>query len=80
MNLRQTLRKARQVSGWTQKEVALELGLKGPQYISNMERGRCAIPLCYLVKMAKMYQWPPEDLIEKHLEAERGKWKKAFSS
>lgn len=39
----------------TQKQVAEGLGLIGPQFISNIERGLCPAPLDTLVEMLRLY-------------------------
>ncbi len=56
------LRGARIESGLSQKSVGEELGYKGSQFISNIERGLCLPPLNVLKKMVKIYEIDPASI------------------
>lgn len=57
----------------SQKELALKIGMTGPQFLSNIERGTCLLPPPLIKKMAKYLKIHPslltsyieEDIIEK---------------
>lgn len=48
----------------TQREVADALGYTTPQFVSNVERGRCRFPVIQLPILAKLYRVPVNTLIE----------------
>lgn len=54
----------RKNAGFTQWEVAKELGYTSPQFISNFERGLCAPSLDTLVVLMKMYNIPRQELMD----------------
>ena len=58
------LKKKRIEAKVTQAEVANVLGYSTAQFISNFERGLCSPPLKHLKKIVKMYNIPPDEVIE----------------
>lgn len=58
------LKEARLNAGYTQSEVANIIGLTSPQFISNIERGTCVIPVEILQLLPKLYNICPRKLIE----------------
>jgi transcriptional regulator with XRE-family HTH domain len=46
----------RERAGLTQREVSDALGYSTPQFISNVERGRCRFPIQKLTKIRKLYR------------------------
>lgn len=61
----------REKAGMTQREVADELGYTTPQFISNVERGRCRYPIEKLPRIKKLYGLGTEQLVELILREER---------
>ncbi len=55
----------------TQREVSLALGYSSAQFISNFERGIAVPPLKKLKVLVKMYNMPPDVVMEMILNAER---------
>lgn len=55
----------------TQREVSLALGYSSAQFISNFERGIAVPPLKKLKILVKMYNMPPDAVMEMILNAER---------
>jgi transcriptional regulator with XRE-family HTH domain len=55
----------------TQREVSLALGYSSAQFISNFERGIAVPPLKKLKILVKMYNMPPDVVMEMILNAER---------
>ncbi|MGE3975303.1 MAG: helix-turn-helix domain-containing protein [Bdellovibrionales bacterium] len=49
------LKQSRQKAGLSQKIVSERLGLQTAQYISNIERGLCAVPIDTLKKLIQLY-------------------------
>lgn len=47
-----------------QEELARQLGLKNGQFISNVERGKCSIPLKSLRNLVEVLNIPHEELID----------------
>jgi hypothetical protein len=48
--------------GYSQSELSHLLGYKNGQFISNVERALCNIPLKMLTKVSEILSIPPEDL------------------
>jgi len=48
----------------SQEELSKLLGYKNGQFISNVERGKCSIPLKSLAKLANILDIPVEELVE----------------
>ncbi len=47
-----------------QEELSKLLGYKNGQFISNVERGKCSVPLKSLSKLSNVLNIPVEELIE----------------
>ena len=69
---------ARETSGLTQAEVALALGYKSGQFISNVESGRCRYPGHQLPKIQKLYSLKTTDVLRLVLEEEELALRQAF--
>ena len=61
----------REKAGLTQREVSDALGYSTPQFISNVERGRCRFPVQKLPKIKKLYKLSAEQVIDLFLSEER---------
>jgi transcriptional regulator with XRE-family HTH domain len=68
----------REKSRLTQREVSDALGYSTPQFISNVERGRCRFPVQKLPKIQKLYRLSVNQMIELVLTEERQLLKKVF--
>ena len=67
------IKKAREAAGLSQKEISDALGLSGPQYISNIERGLAQLPPPYIPAVARMILLSESVLIEDLVEVYRQK-------
>lgn len=47
---------------YSQSELSELLGYKNGQFISNVERGLCSIPLKMMKKISEVLEVPPEEL------------------
>lgn len=56
VELGEFLREKRTSQNLTQGQVADVLGLESPQFISNIERGKCAIPIHIMRQLIKEYK------------------------
>lgn len=54
---------AREQAGFTQAEVAKKFGYSTPQFISNIERGKCAVPMKVMAQFIKLYKVKPEPVV-----------------
>lgn len=79
MKLNRMLRDARLKSGYSQLEVARELGLTSPQYISNIEREICPPSVEALVKMGQLYKIQQHEIIDLMLSEYRRSLQDRFS-
>jgi transcriptional regulator with XRE-family HTH domain len=61
----------REKAGLTQREVSDALGYSTPQFISNVERGRCRFPVQKLPRIKKLYKLSAEQVIDLFLSEER---------
>lgn len=61
----------REKAGLTQRDVADELGYTTPQFISNVERGRCRYPVEKLARLKKLYGISTDNLVDLILREER---------
>lgn len=61
----------REKAGLTQRDVADELGYTTPQFISNVERGRCRYPVEKLSRLKKLYGISTDNLVDLILREER---------
>ncbi len=68
----------REKAGLTQREVSDILGYSTPQFISNVERGRCRFPVEKLPKIRKLYRLSADQVINLFLSEERGSLLKVF--
>lgn len=57
-------RQFRERAGLTQKEVSDALGYTTPQFISNVERGRCRFPVEKLPKLKRLYRLSNDQVID----------------
>lgn len=57
-------REFREKAGLTQKDVSEALGYTTPQFISNVERGRCRFPVEKLPKLKRLYRLSNDQVIE----------------
>ena len=53
-NIARVIKENRYKAGITQSNMAIALGLKNGQFISNIERGRCSLPAKNINKAAKL--------------------------
>jgi len=72
------LAKKREEKGMSQGEVAKKLGYSSPQFISNIERGKCSPALSSAKKMAKLYDIPPANMQAELVSVEVAKVSEAF--
>jgi transcriptional regulator with XRE-family HTH domain len=61
----------REKAGLTQREVSEALGYSTPQFISNVERGRCRFPIQKLPKIKKLYRVTVDQMIDLILSEEK---------
>jgi len=71
------LKKYRAKSEVTQSQLAKHLKLTTPQYISNMERGLCPIPLKHVKKLCKFLDANPKDFFNAFMLDEKRMWRKS---
>lgn len=57
------LKESRKKAGWTQWDVAKKLGYSSPQFISNVERGLCELPLSKIKKLREALNLDRDTLI-----------------
>ena len=62
------LRKRRKELGYSQVTLSKLMGYKNPQYISNAERGLCAIPVKNHKILSKLLMHPFDDIKEMYFE------------
>ncbi len=64
MNVANLVKEARldHPKGYSQGKLSKELGYKNGQFISNLERGLCSIPLKGMSKFIKVLSIPKEEL------------------
>lgn len=68
----------REKAGLTQREVSEALGYSTPQFVSNVERGRCRFPIQKLPRLKKLYRISAEQVIGLILAEERENLLKVF--
>lgn len=61
----------REKAGLTQRSVSDALGYSTPQFISNVERGRCRFPVEKLAKIKNLYRLSAKQMIDLIIEEER---------
>lgn len=57
-------REYREKAGLTQREVSDALGYTTPQFISNVERGRCRFPVEKLPKLKRLYRLSNDQVVD----------------
>lgn len=70
-NLSIQWRQFREKAGLTQKEVSDALGYSTPQFVSNVERGRCRFPVEKLPKLKRLYRLSNNQLIDMIMHEEK---------
>jgi transcriptional regulator with XRE-family HTH domain len=60
----QLIKKQRMKLGLSQGDVSKALGLRSAQFISNCERGICAVSMKQVFKLSKILKLNPSDLKE----------------
>jgi transcriptional regulator with XRE-family HTH domain len=73
------LKASRKGAGLSQKSVAYKLGLGNAQFISNIERGLCAIPAKKLKALLKIYKQDSSPVIDLIAESYHHSLKTYFS-
>lgn len=68
----------REKAGLTQKEVSSALGYSTPQFISNVERGRCRFPVPKLARVRKLYRLSVDQMVDLVMREERETMQKTF--
>lgn len=68
----------RERAGLTQREVSDALGYSTPQFISNVERGRCRFPIQKLGKIRKLYRLSVDQTIDMVVREEKQEIFKVF--
>jgi transcriptional regulator with XRE-family HTH domain len=68
----------REKAGLTQREVSDSLGYSTPQFISNVERGRCRFPIQKLPKIKRLYRLSTDQMIDLVLGEEKLLLRKVF--
>lgn len=56
-----------------QKEFSEAVGMEGSQFLSNIERGLCPMPIKYWKRLSKFCEIPMAEIIEAHIKDERRK-------
>ncbi len=68
------LRAKREAAGLTQAEVAAVFNHSSSQFISNIERGLCAVPLHIVTEVLKMYKVSANEFLKFILDLEKRFW------
>ena len=68
----------REKAGLTQRDVSDTLGYSTPQFISNVERGRCRFPVQKLSKIKKLYKLSNEQVVELFISEEKLSLQRVF--
>lgn len=74
------LKQVRKEAGLTQWDTANELGLKSPQYISNIERGLNGISIEHIGIISKLYGVPVKLVVDFYMESEVNRIKTKIDS
>ncbi len=67
----QQWKQLREKAGLTQRAVSDALGYSTPQFISNVERGRCRFPVEKLGKIKNLYRLSVKQMIDLIMNEER---------
>tara|TARA_B100001094_G_C17582634_1_gene508150 strand:- start:85 stop:414 length:330 start_codon:yes stop_codon:yes gene_type:complete len=62
------LREKRREAGFSQQRVAQALGYSSPQFISNLERGTCPIPLNRVRQFIDLYKIDQQEFVGRFLQ------------
>lgn len=73
------LKEKRVAASLTQGQIAETLGLESPQFISNIERGKCAIPMHIVRQLIKEYGLDRAQFLEFITELQRDYFKKSLT-
>ncbi len=73
-------REFREKAGLTQREVSDALGYTTPQFISNVERGRCSFPVEKLPKLKRLYRLSNDQVVNMIMVEEKRDLLKHFKS
>lgn len=76
--LGRTLKRGRKLQKLTQNQVSQKLGLSSPQFISNIENGRCVVPFKMLSQLAFLYKLDPVKIVHMLLGAEQARIEEGF--
>lgn len=68
----------REKAGLTQRDVSEALGYSTPQFISNVERGRCSFPVEQLPKLKKLYRMSTDQILDMMMSEEKIQIRKAL--
>lgn len=63
-NVAKLIRDKRENSSYSQDQLSHELGYKGGQFISNVERSLCSMPVKKLVNTVRILKIEPKDMKE----------------
>lgn len=63
----QYLKEKREHTGMSQTTLAKKMGWSGPQFVSNLERGRANIPVRSLTRFCKLIKITPQKAVEAHI-------------
>ena len=61
------LREKRREAGLSQQNVASALGYSSPQFISNLERGTCPVPLNRIRQFIDLYKIDQDEFVSRFL-------------
>jgi len=53
-NIATLVKQSRLASNLTQEDISRELGYKNAQFVSNISRGKCSLPIKHIVKTAEL--------------------------
>jgi transcriptional regulator with XRE-family HTH domain len=68
----------REKAGLTQRDVSDSLGYSTPQFISNVERGRCRFPVQKLIRIKKLYRLSNDQILDLFMAEEKVGLLRAF--
>jgi len=63
-NIARLIRESRELTHWSQTDVALKLGLRQGQFISNVERAKCSIPVYFVPTVSEIIDVPIPVIID----------------
>jgi transcriptional regulator with XRE-family HTH domain len=74
------LRQKRRDAGLSQHSVAKALGYSSPQFISNLERGTCPIPLVRIRQFIDLYKIDENEFVHRYLREQEATLRKYISA